>query len=76
MNDTSRDFFRSLKSAEKTAIADRCGIKRRYLDALIYDRKKLPSVMLASKLEAATGGRISREILRPDVDWKIMVGTY
>ncbi len=74
MEQTAKDFFRSLKSAEKDAIADRCGIKRTYLNNLIYSSNKA-SVPLAAKLEQATGYKVSRVTIRPDVNWKLIAGT-
>ena len=74
MNRTASEFFRSLKNEEKNAIAYRCGINRRYLNNLIYTTDRVPGVRLAAKLEKATNYRITREALRPDVDWQLLSG--
>ncbi len=73
MEQTAKEYFRSLKSAEKAAIADRCGIKRSYLNNLIYANNKA-SVQLAAKLEQATGYKVSRTAIRPDVNWRLIAG--
>lgn len=76
MNEQAVKFFRTLKSAEKDAIAQKCGIDRRYLNNLIYSRDRNPGVSLAANLEKASNGRIKREDLRPDIDWNLLGGTY
>ncbi len=74
MNETSKSFFRSLTAEEKDAVAAKCGINRRYLNNLIYGDKRHPGVKLAAKIERATSCRVTREQLRPDVDWKLLSG--
>ncbi len=76
MNETATTFFKSLKSVERQAIAQRCGIKRSYLNNLITCKERYPSVVLAAKIEAATNGRVTRQDMRPDIDWKIIEGQY
>lgn len=76
MNDYATNFFRSLKSVERQAIAKRCGIKRGYLNNLVTCKDRVPGVELAAKIEAATNGRIKRQDLRPDIDWKLIGGKY
>lgn len=73
MDKTANDFFRALSSEEKDAVAARCGINRRYLNNLIYSNRS-PGVRLAAKLEKATNYRVTRESLRPDIDWKLLSG--
>lgn len=75
MNKQSSDFFKSLKSVERAAIAERCGIKRTYLNNLVTCPDKHPSIVLAAKIEQVTGGRITKQQLRPDIDWNIVCGT-
>ena len=71
-----QDAYAALKgmsSAEKKALAQKCGISRFHLYNVMGG--KPPSVQLASRIERATGGRISRKDLRPDVDWNLLSGT-
>lgn len=76
MNEHAKAFFKSLKPAERQAIAERCGIKRSYLTNLITCKDRYPGVALAAKIEAATNGRITRRQLRPDLDWKLIEGCH
>lgn len=76
MDERAKSFFKSLKPAERKAIAARCGIKRTYLSNLITCRDRYPSVTLAAKIEAATNGRVTRQELRPDLDWRLIEGQY
>ncbi|MBQ9240538.1 MAG: helix-turn-helix domain-containing protein [Duodenibacillus sp.] len=76
MNDYAVSFFKALKPVERKAIAQRCGIKRTYLNNLITCKDRVPSVVLAAKLESATNGRITRRDIRPDIDWKLIEGQY
>jgi len=74
MNEHATAFFKSLKPAERRAIATRCGIKRTYLTNLISSKERHPGVALAAKIETVTNGRITRWELRPDIDWKLFEG--
>lgn len=76
MNEHATAFFKSLKSVERQAIAERCGIKRTYLNNLVTCKDRHPGVALAAKIEEATCGRLRREELRPDIDWKLIRGWY
>ncbi len=58
-------FFRK-PEGEKNRMAVELGITRTWL-SLIINGHKNPSATLAVKIEAATGGKVKRKTLRPDI---------
>lgn len=74
MTPEANAYLRSLKRVERIALCRRAEISLQWLLNLTYDKRK-PSPAVAVSLERATGGKVTREALRPDIDWKL-VGDY
>nr|DAM18876.1 MAG TPA: Putative antitoxin of bacterial toxin-antitoxin system, YdaS/YdaT [Caudoviricetes sp.]DAR32918.1 MAG TPA: Putative antitoxin of bacterial toxin-antitoxin system, YdaS/YdaT [Caudoviricetes sp.] len=66
-------YLRSLRKIERSALADRCGIKLTSLNNVIYGKRL--SVALACRIERETGGAVTRRELLPEVDWDLLSGT-
>lgn len=66
-------YLRSLRKVERSALADRCGIKLTSLNNIIYGKQL--SVSLACRIEKETGGAVTRRELLPEVDWDLIAGT-
>ena len=66
-------YLRSLRKIERSALADRSGIKLTSLNNVIYGKRL--SVALACRIERETGGAVTRRELLPEVDWDLLSGT-
>ena len=64
-------YLRGLKRIEKEAVCRKSGISIRWLENLLYSRRQ-PSVRVARAMEKATFGAITREDLRPDINWDLI----
>lgn len=62
------DYINSLAPVGQEAFADECSTSLAYLRQVAY-RNRLCREKLASKIEHASGGAVTRQELRPD-DWK------
>lgn len=72
MSPEARNYFRSLSAAEKRAICNLCNIGIRYLYNSISNPKKRFSIPTACKIEMLSKGRVTRRMLRPDIDWDLL----
>lgn len=61
------DYINGHAPAEQEAFADECGTSLAYLRQVAYGNR-LCREKLASKIEQASGGVVTRQVLRPD-DW-------
>ena len=51
-------------------IAEQCGVAEQYLYQ-VFTRRKIPSAELCVLIERVTGGKVTRQELRPDDYWLI-----
>lgn len=65
------DYLRGLKRIEKVALCNKCEISIRWLENLLYANRQ-PSPELAVRLEKASNGHLTRQALRPDLDWALI----
>lgn len=68
-----KSFFLSLKTEARADLAARCGTTLGHLRNVAYGR--VCGESLAINLERESGGIVSCEELRPDVDWAFLRGT-
>lgn len=61
-----RSFLKSITKAEREDFAKRIGTTPAYLEQLRYGFSK-PGAKLCSRIEEASGGKVTREELRPDI---------
>lgn len=71
MNPKALSYLKGLKRIEKEAICKRSGISIRWLQNMMY-AGRLPSPDVAKALEKATFGELTREDLRPDINWDLI----
>lgn len=67
---TFKDYWLALPTAEREALASRCGYSPLYLRNLAYGTRKA-SPLLAAVLERETGGKVTRKDFFPD-NWHII----
>lgn len=72
MTPEARSYLRGLKSVERRALSCKAGISLKWLYNITYNEKQKPSPVTAVALERASGGRVTRESLRPDLDWSLL----
>ena len=63
-----RDYLNKLSTAEQAPFASKCGTSVGYLRKAISKRQAL-GVPLCIAIERNTGGAVTCEDLRPDIDW-------
>ena len=63
---TLLDYFKEEPLGAVNEMAEHLGICASYMSLLIHGRRK-PSGTLAKKIEKATQGLVTREVLRPDI---------
>lgn len=67
---TLRDLLLQLDDTERDELAERCGVKTRYLQFIAYHKgDKRPSAETAIRIHAATKGLVTAKSLRPDLPW-------
>lgn len=62
------DYINSLSTDQQEAFAEKCGTSMAYLRQVAYGNRVCRE-KLASKIESASGGTVTRQELRPD-DWQ------
>lgn len=69
---TFRDYWYSLKpGAEREAFATRCESTVGYLN-LVASGNATAGESLAIRIERESGAAVRVEVIRPDVDWKVI----
>ena len=68
-----KTYFLSLKADARADLAARCGTTLGHLRNVAYGR--VCGESLAINLERESGGLVSCEEMRPDVDWAFLRGT-
>ncbi len=66
-------YLRSIPVAAREAFAARCGTSHAHLRNIAYG--KTCGEALAIAIDRESGGRVTVEELRPDVDWAYLRGT-
>lgn len=61
-------FLKPLSSAEREAFAERCGTTAGHLRNVAYGLRPCGE-SLAIEIDRESGGEVTCEVLRPDVDW-------
>lgn len=69
-----RDFYYAMPMAKRFEFAQVLNASKGYLD-LIASGNRQPSPEFAIKLDRESGGAVTVEELRPDVDWAHIRGT-
>lgn len=72
MTPKALEYFKSLKPVEKKALCQRAGISLRWLHNCMYVQSKNFSLDVTEKIEMISRGKITREDLRPDIDWTLI----
>lgn len=67
--------LRALTKAERRGLAVLAETTLGTLNQLCYGNR-MPGVALASRIEKATRGEITRRELRPDLDWDLILAAY
>lgn len=68
-----RTYLRSIPGPARKAFAARCGTSHAHLRNIAYG--KTCGEALAIAIDRESGGRVTVEELRPDVDWAYLRGT-
>ena len=68
------DYIKRLNKSDLDALADRCVTSAGQIKQVAYGNRRA-SAGLAVSLERETGGEVSCESLRPDIDWSYLRGT-
>ncbi|MDG9928511.1 MULTISPECIES: YdaS family helix-turn-helix protein [unclassified Pseudomonas] len=66
-------YIKPLSKEDLEAFSARCDTTSGQIKQVAYGRR--PSAELAIKIEIASGGRVTCEQLRPDVNWGYLRGT-
>jgi DNA-binding transcriptional regulator YdaS (Cro superfamily) len=61
-----RDYFNTLTPDQRKDLAAKVDTTVGYLKQIAWAKKK-PGAVMCNKLEQATGGEVTRELLRPDI---------
>lgn len=67
-----KPYFLSIPTAERAAFAARCGTSSAHLRNIAYG--KTCGEALAIAIDRESGGQVTAEELRPDVDWAHLRG--
>lgn len=62
----AKTFIDTFGKEEAERVAKEAGTNLAYFEQIMYRARK-PSPQLAAKLETASGGRMTRKALRPDI---------
>jgi DNA-binding transcriptional regulator YdaS (Cro superfamily) len=66
-------FLKSMTRSDRSAFAERCRISAGHLHNVAYGTRPC-GTELAIAIDRESGGRVSCEELRPDVDWAYLRG--
>ena len=69
-----RAYLKSLSPTEQSSFAARCGTTLGYLRKALSKKPRLGEVIVIA-LERESGGKVTCEGLRPDVDWAYLRGS-
>jgi len=69
-----RTYLAGLQAEDRSTFAARCGSSVGHIRNISYGYKPCGEA-LAIAIERESGGRVSCEELRPDVDWQYLRGT-
>lgn len=69
-----RTYLKSLSPAEQERFAKRCGTTLGYLRKSLSTKPRLGEVIVIA-LERESGGKVTCEGIRPDVDWAYLRGS-
>ena len=72
MTPRALEYFKSLKPIEKKALCQKVGISVRWLHNCMYVPSKNFSPEVAEKIEMVSCRKVTREDLRPDIDWSLI----
>lgn len=62
------EYFKSLDATSRREFAHRCGTSLGYLQLVVYGHRRAGE-SLAIAIDRESGGTVTVEELRPDVDW-------
>lgn len=72
---TLREYIKGMTPADLESFANSCGTTAGQMKQVAYNRARRSGESLAISIERESGGRVTCEELRPDVDWAYIRGT-
>jgi len=69
-----REYIKPLKKSERERFASRCGTSLGQIKQVAYGHRRA-SPSLSVSIERESGGAVSCEEMRPDIDWAYLRGS-
>lgn len=69
-----KSLWLSMAVSDRRAFARRCSASYNYLNLFAFGQKLRIGESIAIAIERESGGRVTVEDLRPDVDWAVIRG--